>query len=69
MTISSPRQPISWSCRIAIAVVLAFAAGSAMAKPLKRPDHFRPRAPAADPAAAKPDNAADKTPADALKAR
>jgi murein hydrolase activator len=54
-----------------VAVAVAFAAGWATAKPLKRPDHFRPRAaPAAEPAA-KPDNpdgAADKSPADALKA-
>ena len=72
MTISSPTRSISWSCRLVVAAALAFAAGSAIAKPLKRPDHFRPRAPAADPPAAKPDkpdNAADKSPADALKAR
>jgi septal ring factor EnvC (AmiA/AmiB activator) len=71
----SVSRTVFWSCRVVVAVVLAFAAGSAMAKPLKRPDHFRPRAPAAEPAATKPDKpdkpdgAADKSPADALKAR
>jgi murein hydrolase activator len=60
----------SWGCRIVVAAALAFAAGCANAKPLKRPDHFRPRAPAAEPAAKpdKPDGAADKSPADTLKA-
>jgi murein hydrolase activator len=72
MKISPPTRSVSWSCRIVLAGALAFTAGWAAAKPLKRLDHFRPRAPAADPAAAKPekpDGAADKTPADALKVR
>jgi septal ring factor EnvC (AmiA/AmiB activator) len=72
MTIPSPTRSVSWSCRIVVAVALGFAASWAMAKPLKKPDHFRPRAaPVAEPAAAKPDKpdgAADKSPADALKA-
>ncbi len=75
MTIACPKRSVSrtilWSCRIVVAAALAFAAGSAIARPLKRPDHFRPRAPAVEPAQSpiSPTAAADKSPADALKAR
>jgi septal ring factor EnvC (AmiA/AmiB activator) len=71
MTIPSLTGSVSFGCRVAVAVALTFAAGSVIAKPLKRPDHFRPRAPAVEPVAKpdKPDGAADKAPADALKAR
>jgi murein hydrolase activator len=68
MTMPSLTGSVSFGCRIIVAVALAFTAGSATARPLKRPDHFRPRAPAAEPAA-KPDATPDKPPADALKAR
>jgi septal ring factor EnvC (AmiA/AmiB activator) len=74
MTIACPKRSVSrtifWSCRIVVAAALALAAGSSIARPLKRPDHFRPRAPAVEPAKPdKPDTAAEKSPADALKAR
>jgi murein hydrolase activator len=70
MTMPSLTVSVTWGCRIIVAVALAVAADSATAKPLKRPDHFRPRAPAAEPAARpdKPDGAADKSSADVLKA-
>src|ERR1700722_9291491 len=74
MTISCPTRSVSrtifWSCRIVVAAALALAAGSATARPLKKPDHFRPRAPAVEPAKPdKPDTAAEKSAADTLKAR
>ncbi|MBV9969346.1 MAG: peptidoglycan DD-metalloendopeptidase family protein [Xanthobacteraceae bacterium] len=71
MKMLSPGRPTSWICPAVVAIAVACATGWTMAKPLKRPDHFRPRAaPAAEPAAkpTKSDGAADKSPADALKA-